>query len=459
MNVPLIANVLWKRRQLRRHDRWTRRQLETHQTRALHLLREYAYARSPFYQRFHKGFADLPLHELPVLTKSLLMEHFDEMITDRDVCLRDVEVFLASLCGNERFRDRYWVNATSGSTGRRGLFLFDFAEWTTVLASYARVYEWGGALPSLTHRIKMAVVSTTTPWHQSAQVGATVQSWWTPTLRLDATSPTEEIDERLNAWQPETLVSYASTADLLAKEQLAGRLHITPGAVFTASEVLTQPMRERIAQAWGQQPLNVYGATESATIAAECNLHSGLHLFEDLVITEVVDEHNHPVPPGTSGEKVFITVLFSRTQPLIRYEMSDQVQLAKSLCPCGRPYACLEMIQGRVEDVLHFPAFHGGWVAVHPNVFHEVLDLLPVSGWQIVQRAHGLSVLVSGMPDDFSDAILIDALRHSLAMQGAIAPPVSIERIAAVPRGAIGKAALIRSELPQGEVTTREKNQ
>ena len=206
----------------------------------------------------------------------------------------------------------------------------------------------------------MAVVSATTAWHQSAQVGATVQSWWTPTLRVDATRPTEEIVAHLNAWHPETLVGYASTVALLAKEQLAGRLHIMPHAIFTASEVLSPLMRQRIVQAWGRQPLDVYGATESATIAAECDHHRGLHRFEDVVITEIVDAQYRPVPPGTPGHKVLITVLFSRTQPLIRYEMSDQVQLATSPCPCGRPYACLEMIQGRVEDVLHFPALHGG---------------------------------------------------------------------------------------------------
>lgn len=449
MNLRIIVNVLWKRRQLRRHDRWTRQQLEVHQTRALHLLRKYAYACSPFYQQFHKGCLNRPLHELPVLTKSLVMEHFDELVTERVVCLHDVEAYLVAPHDDEQFLGRYWVNATSGSTGRRGLFIFDRAEWSTILASYARVYAWGGALAGLTRRIKMAVVSTTTPWHQSAQVGATVQSWWTPTLRLDAASPTEVIVERLNAWQPETLVAYASTANLLAKEQIAGRLHIAPRAVFTASEVLTRQMRQRIAQAWSRQPLNVYGATESATIAAECDQHRGLHLFEDLVITEVVDEHNRPVPPGIPGEKVLITVLFSRTQPLIRYEMSDQMQVATSPCPCGRPYVCLETIQGRVEDVLHFPAVSGGWVAVHPNVFHDVLDLIPVTGWQIVQRANGLTILVSGVRNGFSGTSLIEALRRSLAEQGAMAPVVKIERVAAIPRGTVGKAAPIKSELPR----------
>ena len=46
------------------------------------------------------------------------------------------------------------------------------------------------------------------------------------------------------------------------------------------------------------------------------------------MITEVIDEHHRPVLPGMLGAKVLVTVLFSRTVPLIRYEMSDSVRLA-----------------------------------------------------------------------------------------------------------------------------------
>lgn len=119
-------------------------------------LRIGTYARSPFYQQFHKGFLSRPLHELPVLTKTLVMEHFDELVTDRTVRVRDVEVYLTAPRDDEQFLGRYWVNATLGSTGRRGLFLFGRAEWITILASYARVYAWGGALPGPTRRIKTA---------------------------------------------------------------------------------------------------------------------------------------------------------------------------------------------------------------------------------------------------------------------------------------------------------------
>jgi phenylacetate-CoA ligase len=39
------------------------------------------------------------------------------------------------------------------------------------------------------------------------------------------------------------------------------------------------------------------------------------------------------------GEKVLVTVLCSRTRPLIRYEMSDSVMPASSpRCACGRPF-------------------------------------------------------------------------------------------------------------------------
>ena len=438
--------MLWLRRQLRQRDRWTRRQLETHQARTLRLLREHAYANSPFYRRFHKGLEDRPLDELPVLSKALLMEHFDELVTDPMVRLADVEGHVSALRGNERFLGRYYVASTSGSTGRRGLFLWDFAEWTTILASYNRSFDWASSRAGLTHRTKMAVVSTTTPWHQSARVGASVQSPWVPTLRLDSGDPMESIVDRLNDWQPEVLVAYASMVHLLAEEQLAGRLRISPDFVFSASEVLTDETRRRAEGAWRKKPFNVYAATEPAGIASECGRHSGMHLFEDLVITEVVDQNNRPVPPGIYGEKVLVTVLFSRTMPLIRYEMSDSVRPAEHrFCPCGRPFALIDGIQGRVEDVLRFPAASGGQVSVQPIVLHRVMNTVQAAGWQVVQEPGGLTVLLSGAPKDFADGVLADALRRELAAQGAIVPRLEVRRVSEIPKSLMGKAPLIRS--------------
>ena len=144
MNMQIVLSLLSEMRQFRARDQWTRQQLEAHQANALRLVREYAYAHSPFYQQFHKGLYDAPLQDLPVLTKAMMMEHFDELVTDRAIRLEEVKMHLRNLSGDERFLGRYWVNATSGSSGHPGIFLFNRAEWITVLASFARAREWGG---------------------------------------------------------------------------------------------------------------------------------------------------------------------------------------------------------------------------------------------------------------------------------------------------------------------------
>jgi phenylacetate-CoA ligase len=444
-NLAVVLRVLGRRHRLRQRDQWTREQLQAHQARALRQAREHAYAHSPFYRRFHAGRTDRPLQELPVLTKAMVMEHFDELVTDPAVTLAEVEAHLAALAGNERFRGRYWVAATSGTTGQRGIFLWDLDEWVTVLASYNRSLDWAGATAGLTQRVRMAVVSSTTPWHQSARVGATVRSPWVQTLRIDSGDPQEHILGQLDRFQPQVLVGYASMLRLLASEQFAGRLTIAPEVVFSASEVLTGETRRRIQQAWGRRPFDVYAATETAGIAAECQVHRGLHLFEDLVVTEVVDGDNQPVPPGVPGEKLLVTVLFGRTQPLIRYELSDTITPSDRLrCPCGRPFALIDGIQGRIEEALSLPARSGGQVTVQPAVVHGVMDGVPAEGWQLVQEPERLAVLLAGAPYAFDDDALADRLRRELRSRGVLPPPVQVQRVRAIPRTALGKAPLIK---------------
>jgi putative adenylate-forming enzyme len=445
--MQIVLSVLSHMRQFRLRDHWTRKLLEAHQADALRSLRDYAYAHSPFYQQFHKGLYEAPLQDLPVLTKAMMMDHFDELVTDRAIRLEEAKEHIRNLTGDERYLDRYWVNATSGSSGHPGIFLFNRAEWITVLASFARAREWGGVKLDLTHRVKTATIASTTSFHMSTRVNATAHSWWMPEIRLAASEPKDSIVERLNAWQPEVLIAYASIARVLADEQLAGHLQIRPHAVFTSSEVLTQETRRRIVQAWGERLFNQYAATESGSLAAECDHHRGMHLMEDLVIFEVVDRNNHHVPPGVYGDKLLITVLGNRTQPLIRYELDDSVRLSPDPCPSGHPFALIDDIQGRVEDVLSFPGVAGRVMNVHPLVFSRIMDTLPVSGWQVIQEVDGLHVLLSGVRGTFGDEVLTDTLRQALSEQGAIVPRIEVQRVESIPKTAAGKAPLIKSNL------------
>lgn len=446
MKLGLLARILWRRRQLRGHEQCSRDRLLAFQSRRLEELRRFTIERSPYYRRIHQGLEDKPLNQLPVVTKSELMAHFDEAVTDGAVRFDGVARHVSSMTRDEQYLGRYWVSATSGSSGRRGIFLWDDDEWTWVLASYSRTYEWSGIQVGLLRRKKLAVVSSRVPWHQSALVGASVKSRFVPTLRLDSTDPMEQNVQRLNTFQPDSLVGYASILDLLAAEQLDGKLRIQPQTVISASEVLTESARRRIEGAWGKHPFNAYAATETASIASDCEYHGGLHLYEDLVITEVVDEKNRLVPPGTTGAKVLVTVLFSRTLPLIRYEMSDRVTGSGERCPCGRPFALIRGVEGRAEDYLVLRSDSGEAMPIAPNVFHRILEERAPEGWQVVHRAEILEVRIVGKRLEIERKEIKSGLEVELKKRGVTPPRIVVTPVEAAERGATGKVRLIVNE-------------
>ena len=378
---------------------------------------------------------------LPVLTKGQLMERFDEVVTDPGVRVDDVRRHLDRLRGDERFLGRYRVARTAGSTGRPGIFLWDRHEWAAIIASYSRAQEWAGIRPKLSGRTRLAIVSSLVPSHQSARVGTSVRAPFLPVRRFDSTRPLEETVAGLNDWQPDNLVAYASMVRVLAEEQLAERLHIAPRSVISASEVLTAETRARARAAWGSVPFDVYAATETAGIASDCR-HHRLHLYEDLVIPEVVDEDNRSVAPGTYGAKLLVTVLFSRTLPLIRYEMSDSVATATESCHCGLPFTLLAGVEGRSEDVLRLRSATGH-VDVHPSVFNRVLETYPLREWQVVQEPDRLRVLVTGPEQTLPESDLQARVVSELERVGVSAPRVVVEHVPAVPRTALGKAPLV----------------
>lgn len=441
--IVTLSRVLWKRRSLEKSCRWSRARLEEHQARQVALLRRFALERSPFYRQFHKGLENRPLPELPILTKAAMMESFDQLVTDRAVCLADAETHLRDGVGRELFRGRYVVLSTSGSTGRRGVFLFSRAEWIGALANIARPMLWADVRGNPLQRWRSAIIASRTSWHYSARVAESLSNRLLPALHLDAGEPIETIVKKLNEWQPQLLSAYPSALRQLAEEQRAGRLNISLRVVSTAAEVLTEETRRRVKQAWGVRVYDTYGATEYSPIAAECAF-GRKHLVEDGALIEVVDERGHPAPPGEPGDKVLLTVFGLRTQPLIRYELSDVLRLDAGECECGRAFRVLAAIEGRIEEVLTF-----GAVSVHPNIFHEMLETVPAAGWQVVHDDSGLSVNLSGMRDASLCEPLGRQVRERLESLGVELPRIEVRTVDALERGATGKAPLIMSKFPR----------
>jgi phenylacetate-CoA ligase len=444
MPFSTLLKVGWRVAKLGRRDRWTREQILEHQARSLQQLRRHAYAHSPFYRQFHRGLTDRPLQELPILTKPIMMDNFEQLVTDPSVRLSAVESFLETAGSDSKFLNRYIVTSTSGTTGRRAIVLSDSPEWSTYIAALARPMAWAGLPPA--RRRRTAHVVSTVPWSMSARAGASLNSRISLSIRIDTHEALESIVRQLNDWRPQVLASYASMAGELADEQAAGRLKIQPEIIITAAEVLTEDIRARVEAAWGKVLFNLYGATESV-IAAECEQHSGLHLFEDLGIFEIVDERGRPVPDGEYGERLLVTSLFRRTQPLIRYEISDMVRLAKDRCPCNRPFPLIDGIQGRIEEVLRFPSSEGAQVAIDPIFFEPILGPVPASAWQLIQERDGLTIKFAGLASGFDTGTIAETLRSELGKKGAVVPAITILPVDSIPRSASGKAPLIKASV------------
>jgi phenylacetate-coenzyme A ligase PaaK-like adenylate-forming protein len=198
--------------------------------------------------------------------------------------------------------------------------------------------------------------------------------------------PIPELVTQLNEYQPALLQGYASTIALLAEEQEAGRLHISPAVVLPSSEGLTDKGYDKIAKAFNAKVGTAYGGTEVGAIAWGCEFY-WLHLSSDWAITEPVDANFQPVPPGVQSYTVLVSNLANHVQPILRYDMGDSILVRPDPCPCGRPTPAIR-VQGRVADMLIFPAKNGDKIRLTSLQFATLFDRTPeVQLFQIVQTS------------------------------------------------------------------------
>ena len=419
--------------QHRERDAWSREQLAAHQRQRLGTVVRHAVAGSALYRERYAGLdvsGPVDLEALSPVRKDELMERFDDWVCDPALRRDALERHLGALAGDALFLDRYRVMATGGTTGRRGLFVFDRAEWVEVCATMLRGLKSHGVTPRLPRR-RIATVLAPNAAHMTWRVSASMDFGLHRSLRLSVTEPVAELVRALNAYRPDYLGSYPSMAAVLADEQLEGRLRIAPGIVSTSSEVCTPEMRARIRLAWGVEPHEIYGATDGLW-GFTCPEEHAMHFAEDGTIVEV------------EKDRILITNLFMRTQPVIRYEITDLVRVSDEPCPCGRPSRRVLAIEGRSDDILHL-----GGVALHPiHLRSPMARLEQVRQYQIVHRADGLHVRVVPRSANAADAVGT-AMRTALHEAGADEVPVHVELVDRIERDAtgVGKLKLVRSEV------------
>lgn len=120
------------------------------------------------------------------------------------------------------------------------------------------------------------------------------------------------------------------------------------------AEPWSEELRQTLEDKWGIRAFDIYGLSEimGPGVAMECQQQNGLHLMDDLFITEVIDPATgEPLPEGTVGELVF-TSLKKKALPIIRYRTGDLASVTTETCPCGRTTTRMSRVKGRTDDML-----------------------------------------------------------------------------------------------------------
>jgi phenylacetate-CoA ligase len=431
-----VARGIRLSKELAERERWPRERLERFQQERLNELLRYAAERSPFWRERVPGGGPVRLADLPVLTKPELMERFDDLVTDRRLRLDDLLRHLDEIDDDALYLGEHRVMTSSGSSGRKAVFVYDRAAWSRIVAMFLRRSQWIGITPRFP-RLRMALIGGGSATHMSQRGARTLGVGLHRMCALSVTQPLPELVTRLNEFRPEAINVYPSVAALLAEEQRAGRLTLELESLSTSSEPLSPALRERLEHAFGVRPSNFYATTEGL-YGHECP-EGSMHLFDDMCIAENADEDYRPVPPGEVGSRLLVTNLFNRTQPLIRFEVTDLVAVEPEPCPCGSSLMRLRSLEGRAEDVLCL-----GGVRVHPLQFGLVTADPDVREFQVVQQGESLRLRVA-LRNGASDAParLQARVGARLAELGVPRPSVEVETVDALERSPAGKLQVV----------------
>jgi phenylacetate-coenzyme A ligase PaaK-like adenylate-forming protein len=406
---------------------WSAEHIRGHRDQRLRSLLAYARERSPFYaERLRNLNVDeatvCDLASIPMLTKADAQGEWDAIVTTPDLNRSAAERVLSEQTWFSYTRHDQQVFSSGGSSGVRGVYVWDWQFFVTTACLawrvQAREERRRGPMPNA----RLAVLTAGVPPHASTPLFDVPTIAGMETLVIEAGAPFDEVRAAVETYAPTHLVGYASVIGRLARASLAGDLNIRPRRVSTNSEPLLPEDRDAIVEAWHAPLHNLWGSTELGVQAVGCGQGSGLHVCEDEVILERVDGTGAPVGPDEPAVRTLATGLSNRTFPFIRYDLGDDITMVPEPCACGSAFARVADISGRHDD-----DFVYGSHTVPASAFRHVLGTdRRIVEYQVLQTEDGADVLVVAAAEVQS---LVPALVAAMRRHGVAHPSIRMRSV------------------------------
>ncbi len=313
---------------------------------------EWAWARSPFYRRKWEAAGVSPaslrslddLARFPVVQKAELRASQSAAPPYGEyLCIEPAEVAR--------------IHGTSGTTGRPTVFGIGRDDWQRIGEAHARVLWGAGIRPDDRVLIGSFFSLYLGSWGALAGVerlGATAFPFGAgvPGQTLMAVQWARELRPTAFYGTPSYALHFAETA---RREGIDPRTLGLRTLFFSGEPGAGIPATKRlIEETFGGACVDMGSMAEMTPwmTNGECRHRTGMHLWQDVVYTQVCDpETFQPVAFGAEGTPVY-THLERTSQPMIRLVSGDLARWTDAPCPCGRTYPRLpDGLYGRIDDM------------------------------------------------------------------------------------------------------------
>lgn len=339
------SDIAGQLKELRRNEFLPAGDIKEIQNKKLQKLIKHSFETVPYYHKLFKSLgltpADIRCREdlklLPVLTKQMIRDHYNEM-------------FSTAIDPQRRRQE-----STGGSTGTPLRFWIDKREWSMQRASSFRAWQSYGL--ELGDRIFSIGGNSLTQKKNSLSLKSIYDRLIVRNYKFSSADLSDACQqlhlESFKKIQPSALRGYGSSLVIFARYlKKVGYQPSCVKAVLTTGEVLMPNYRMELEQVFDAPVYDAYGAGDGGIVSHECTCHSGLHITEELCVIEITDKEGNILPDGETGY-VTATDLENYVFPFIRYHVGDMSYLKTDDCPCGRHTRRFGEIMGRAGKLLY----------------------------------------------------------------------------------------------------------
>jgi len=301
---------------------------------------KFAIANSKFFREYYSGHDLNDVWNLPTMNKNIMMDN----LTDYNTVGLSKDEIIKFCLDVEKTRDftrrlnGMNVGMSSGTSGNKGVEIVSREEENYMKAALFARFDFpkkGKINLAFILRVSAPAFSLDKFGHKLTYIS-----------QLDTIENISRLLEKIN---PNIISAPPSMLKILANEYKNGKLSVSPVKLISYAEVLYPDVKIYLEQIFKCPVHQIYKCTEGP-IGMSCKFGS-LHVNEDLVAIQTINDDGTPIPAGYPCKKLIITDLHKKAQPIIRFELNDIITISNRKCRCGSEFRVIEEIKGRADDM------------------------------------------------------------------------------------------------------------